>query len=182
MKNGLQFDFCRIDLFILGPTSLLCTLCLEDVFVSLMSQVSGCAFYYIWWGHLETFLLLWDNCQHLSLSLPHKGKRQSCAWQRCVKKSQRMLSNNSRAGKTSSLKISHLHRVSTTFSVFVFLPTQFFSFPLSFCLWVLFSVLAWRKSVSVGGVWHFTELLRKKAAAPWVGLRWRGKGGGDGVR
>ena len=46
------------------------------LFVFLTMQVSIWVLTQI--QHLETFLLLRDDCQHFNLSLPHKGKRPSC--------------------------------------------------------------------------------------------------------
>lgn len=51
--------------------------------------------------HLESFPIFtsffffftWDNCQHLNLSLPHKGKHPSCERQCCTCESQKMFLN-----------------------------------------------------------------------------------------
>lgn len=102
----------------------------------------------------KIFLLLWDNCQHLNLSLPHKGKHPSCEWRRCIYESQRMFLKwiHYKRKPPSFLflrhfEISHLRSVMTAFFRVLLPPQRLFFFhqllPLSLLrgmLWSCFSL------------------------------------------
>lgn len=157
-------------------SSLLCMFYHKVVFRCFSFFFLWCRFKWALWlkymydcqSHLETFKLLLDDCQHLNLSLPHKGKHPSCEWHLCIYESQRMFKSEFTTWENPPfcvfLRFLPLCNAAITFFRVPLTPQTFLFCPrllplsafLSSCSEECFG------AVSVWGFWCFTELLWKK--------------------